>query len=55
MFTYIYESEYAGAWGWQMIESVEDGSHCSDGTQRILSGTAAIKGRTDHGEISVRL
>ena len=53
MYGYFYEKEYDGAFGWHLYD--EGQGHCSDGKSKTLKGIKAIKGRKDHGNISIRL
>lgn len=53
MYRYFYEKRYDGAWGWQMYD--EGQGHCSDGKTKTMRGIAALKNRSDNGNISIRL
>ena len=53
MYRYFYEKRYDGAWGWQMYD--EGQGHCSDGKTVTMRGIAALKNRSDHGKITIRL
>ena len=50
---YQFQKDYDGAFGWQLYD--EGKGHCSDGKTKTLQGCNSIKGRTDHGQISVNI
>ena len=55
MFINFYTSNYDGAWSWMMLDNDPDYDECSDGREISLNGMAAISGRTDHGQIAIKL
>lgn len=47
------QNDYDGAFGWHLYD--EGKGHCSDGKTKTLKGIKSIKGRTDHGQITVNI